>query len=128
MPASYFLPEPTDPEAFAAVPAPLPAGPVGLLFINLGTPDAPEAGSIRRYLREFLSDRRVVELPAWLWQPILRGAVLPLRPRKLAPRYAQIWLPQGSPLLVWSQAQAAAVEGVMQAQGGRAVRAALGMR
>lgn len=125
---SFYLPEPADPEAFAAAPAPLPAGPVGLLFINLGTPDAPTAASIRRYLGQFLSDRRVVELPPWLWQPILRGIVLPLRPRKLAPRYAEIWLPEGSPLLVWSQAQAKAVEAAFKTHEGPAVHAALGMR
>lgn len=127
---SSYLPEPTDPEAFAAAPALRPAGPAGLLFINLGTPDAPDASSIRRYLREFLSDRRVVELPPWLWQIILRGAVLPLRPRKLAPRYAEIWMPGGSPLLVWSQAQAKAVETALRSQPGRtlAVHAELGMR
>lgn len=126
--AARFLPEPVDPQAFDAQPAPRPEGPVGVLFINLGTPDTPEASSIRRYLGQFLSDQRVVELPALLWQPILRGIILSLRPRKLAPRYAEIWLPGGSPLLVWSQAQAQAVEAVLQGQGGVSIRATLGMR
>ncbi|MCB5362316.1 ferrochelatase [Pusillimonas sp. CC-YST705] len=125
---SSYLPEPVDPEAFAAAPKRLPPGPVGLLFINLGTPDAPDTASIRRYLGEFLSDPRVVELPPWLWQLILRGAVLPFRPRKLAPRYAEIWMPGGSPLLVWSQAQVQAVQAALHAQGKPAVRAVLAMR
>jgi ferrochelatase len=71
----------------------------GVLLINLGTPDAPVPGAIRPWLREFLSDRRVVDLPRWLWLPVLHGAILPLRPRRLAPLYARIWRPDGSPLL-----------------------------
>jgi ferrochelatase len=124
---SRYLPETPDPDAFATEPAARPARPLGLLFINLGTPDAPDAGSIRRYLREFLSDPRVVELPALLWQPILHGLVLPLRPRKLAPRYAGIWMESGSPLLAWSQAQVKAVETALRARA-LDVHAALGMR
>lgn len=79
---------------------------VGVLVVNLGTPDTPTAGAIRRYLREFLSDPRVVELPKWLWWPILNGPILTLRPRKLVPRYASIWLQEGSPLLVHTVRQA----------------------
>ena len=71
----------------------------GVLLINLGTPDAPTPDAIRTYLGEFLSDRRVVDLPRLLWLPILHGIILPLRPRKLAPLYARIWRPDGSPLL-----------------------------
>ncbi|HUH87790.1 MAG TPA: ferrochelatase [Pusillimonas sp.] len=110
-----YLPEPADEQAFSDHPSPREPGPVGVLMINLGTPDAPEAGAIRRYLSEFLSDPRVIELPSLLWQPILKGAILPLRPRKLAPRYAAVWHEQGSPLLVWSQAQAEAVGRALQA-------------
>ena len=62
-----YLPEPTDDQAFADHPLARPQGPLGILLINLGTPDAPEAGAIRRYLAEFLSDPRVIELPALLW-------------------------------------------------------------
>jgi ferrochelatase len=71
----------------------------GVLLINLGTPDAPTPEAIRPWLGEFLSDRRVVDLPRALWWPILHGAILPLRPRKLAPLYARIWRADGSPLL-----------------------------
>ena len=60
---------------------PVKSGAVGVLLVNLGTPDAPDAGSVRRYLAEFLSDRRVVEIPALLWQPLLRGIILNTRPK-----------------------------------------------
>lgn len=79
---------------------PVPPRRVGLLLINLGTPDAPEPGAVRRYLKQFLSDPRVVELPPILWQPILRGIVLTVRPRKSAHAYAQVWTDRGSPLAV----------------------------
>ncbi len=71
---------------------------VGVLLINLGTPDAPDAPAVRRYLREFLSDRRVVEIPPIVWQPILRGIILNSRPKKSAHAYAQVWTDAGSPL------------------------------
>lgn len=77
----------------------------GVLLVNLGTPDAPEAGAIRRYLREFLSDRRVVELPPALWYPILYGFILPFRPKRLVHAYAKVWTPDGSPLLMHSRRQ-----------------------
>ena len=79
---------------------------IGVLLVNLGTPDAPTPRAVRRYLAEFLSDRRVVELPALLWQPILRGAVLTTRPKKSAAAYAQVWGEEGSPLAAITQAQA----------------------
>ncbi|TFL13914.1 ferrochelatase [Pusillimonas caeni] len=114
-----YLPEPADDQAFSDHPAPRAPGPTGVLLINLGTPDAPDAGAIRLYLAEFLSDPRVIELPQVLWQPILRGAILPLRPRKLAPRYREIWHERGSPLLVWSLAQGEAVGEALKARGAR---------
>jgi len=122
-----FLPESPDPHALDATPPARRPGPVGILLINLGTPDAPTRASIRRYLSQFLSDQRVIELPSRLWQIVLRGVILPIRPRRLAPRYREIWLDQGSPLLVYSRAQA---DGLQQALGGRdaPVRVALGMR
>ena len=82
---------------------------IGVLIVNLGTPDAPTPAAVRRYLAEFLSDRRVVEIPAIVWQPILRGIILNVRPRKSAHAYTQIWTEQGSPLAVITAAQAAAL-------------------
>src|SRR3546814_8487388 len=82
-----------------------------LLLVNLGTPDAPEPGAVRRYLAQFLSDRRVVEIPPLVWQPILRGIVLSTRPRKSAHAYRQIWTDRGSPLAAITQAQAGALQG-----------------
>ncbi|TXC73254.1 ferrochelatase [Sphingorhabdus soli] len=89
---------------------PMPAPRVGVLLVNLGTPEAAEAGAVRRYLKQFLSDKRVVELPSILWQPILRGAVLRTRPRKSARAYAQVWTPEGSPLLAFTRRQAFALD------------------
>jgi ferrochelatase len=79
----------------------------GVLLVNLGTPAAPSAPEIGRYLAQFLSDRRVVNLPRWLWWPILYGIILRLRPRKLVANYQSIWQQQGSPLLVYGQQQQA---------------------
>ncbi len=75
----------------------------GVLLVNLGTPDAATAAAVRRYLVEFLSDRRVVELPAWFWRPLLRLLIAPLRARRVAHAYRAIWTDQGSPLRVYSQ-------------------------
>lgn len=75
----------------------------GILLVNLGTPDAPTPLAVFRYLGEFLSDRRVVEIPAWLWLPLLYGVILPMRSRKTAKNYQKIWTKEGSPLLVNSQ-------------------------
>ena len=80
---------------------------VGVLLINLGTPDSPEPAAVRRYLAEFLSDPRVVEIPQLIWQPILRGIILRTRPAKSAEAYRQIWTDEGSPLLAISKRQAA---------------------
>lgn len=91
-------------------PAPSTSSPkIGVLIVNLGTPDAPEPGAVRRYLAEFLSDRRVVELPPLLWQPILRGVILTTRPKKSAHAYRQVWMDEGSPLAVYTSATAAAL-------------------
>lgn len=97
---------------------------IGVLLVNLGTPDAPTAPAVRRYLKQFLSDRRVVEIPPLLWQPILRGIILNVRPRKSAANYAKIWLPEGSPLAVHTQAQTAA----LQARLGAAIDVRYAMR
>ena len=78
---------------------------IGVLLVNLGTPDEPTPGAVRRYLAEFLSDPRVVEIPAVLWQPILHGIVLRTRPAQSAAKYRKIWTPDGSPLAVHSARQ-----------------------
>ena len=75
----------------------------GLLVVNLGTPAAPTASAVRRYLAEFLGDPRVVELPRLLWYPVLYGVILPLRRMRSAAAYRRVWTDQGSPLLVESQ-------------------------
>jgi ferrochelatase len=85
-------------------------GKIGVLLVNLGTPDAPDPASVRRYLREFLSDRRVVEIPPLAWQPILRGIILNTRPKKSAHAYAQVWTEAGSPLAAITAAQATALQ------------------
>jgi ferrochelatase len=85
-------------------------GRVGVLLVNLGTPDAPDARSVARYLKQFLSDRRVVEIPALIWQPILRGIILNTRPKKSAHAYAQVWTDEGSPLAAITAAQARALQ------------------
>jgi ferrochelatase len=85
----------------------------GVLLINLGTPDAPTAGAVRRYLAEFLSDPRVVEIPRVVWRPLLHGVVLRVRPAKSAQRYASIWTKDGSPLLVHSMRQKALLLGYL---------------
>src|SRR5206468_11987616 len=106
--------------SLAAVPAdgrmslpadhpPVPKPQIGVLLINLGTPDAPEVRAVRRYLAEFLSDPRVVEIPRFAWKPILHGIVLRTRPKKSAEAYNQIWTNQGSPLRVIAHRQADAL-------------------
>lgn len=99
----------------------------GVLLVNLGTPDAPTVPAIRRYLRAFLSDRRVVELPRALWLPILYGFILPFRPRRLVHAYGKVWGPQGSPLLAHSLRQRAALEAELSERLGRAVPVELAM-
>ncbi len=86
--------------------SPVKSGRVGLLVVNLGTPDAPDPGSVKRYLAEFLSDRRVVEIPPLVWQPILRGIILNTRPKKSAHAYRQVWTEEGSPLAAITAQQA----------------------
>jgi len=92
-------------------------GRTGILLVNLGTPDAPTAPALRRYLAEFLSDPRVVELPSALWWPILHGIILRVRPAKSAEKYASIWGEQGSPLRAWTQKQTTLLEGFLGERG-----------
>ena len=82
-----------------------------IILCNLGTPDAPTPSALRRYLAEFLSDPRIVELPRLLWWPVLHGWVLLRRPAQSAARYASIWTPEGSPLKVWTEKQAKLLQG-----------------
>jgi len=101
---------------------------IGVLLVNLGTPDAPTTSAVRRYLAEFLSDPRVVERPRWFWLPILHGVILQLRPRRSAAAYKTVWTDEGSPLLVISKRIAGAVEGALQRALGYPLPVALGMR
>jgi len=89
----------------------------GVLLLNLGTPDAPTPAAVRRYLREFLWDPRVVEVPRILWWLILHGLILPVRSSRSAAKYASIWTPEGSPLLALSRRQRSAFEAEMGARG-----------
>ena len=88
---------------------PIPPPRIGVLLMNLGTPDGPDVKSVKRYLGEFLSDRRVVELPAIAWQPILRGIVLTTRPKKSAHAYGLVWSDEGSPLAAFTRRQSVAL-------------------
>lgn len=90
---------------------PVSSGLIGVLLVNLGTPDGPDPSSVRRYLKQFLSDRRVIEIPPIVWQPILRGIILNTRPQKSAKAYAKIWTDRGSPLADITAQQAEAVVG-----------------
>jgi ferrochelatase len=88
-------------------------GGIGVLLVNLGTPDAPTPTAVRRYLAQFLSDPRVIEIPAIAWKPILHGIILRTRPAKSAHAYAQVWTDQGSPLAAITAAQARALQAIM---------------
>ena len=85
----------------------------GILLVNLGTPDAPTPLAVRAYLKEFLSDPRVVEMPKALWWLILNGIILNTRPKKSAAKYASVWLPEGSPLRVYTEKQTALLQGYL---------------
>jgi ferrochelatase len=86
---------------------------LGVLIVNLGTPDAPTPGAVRRYLSEFLSDPRVVEIPRFAWLPILHGIILTTRPSRSAKKYALIWGKDGSPLLLHSIKQRSLLQGLL---------------
>ncbi|HKT85062.1 MAG TPA: ferrochelatase [Novosphingobium sp.] len=103
---------------------PVATGGVGVLLVNLGTPDAPTPDAVRRYLAEFLSDPRVVEIPAIAWKPILHGLILRTRPVRSAHAYAQVWTDEGSPLAVITAAQARKLQDLL----GEGVRVDWAMR
>jgi protoporphyrin/coproporphyrin ferrochelatase len=100
---------------------------IGVLVANLGTPDAPTYFAVQRYLREFLSDRRVIDSSRLIWLPLLYGLVLPFRPLRTARKYRKIWTREGSPLAVYSQRLAGKMDLLLQAACGDGVRVALGM-
>jgi ferrochelatase len=101
----------TRPPDHPSVPQPK----IGVLLTNLGTPNRPEPGAVRVYLKEFLSDPRVVEIPQLVWQPILRGVILNTRPKKSAHAYKQVWTEEGSPLAAITAGQAKALQGAFGA-------------
>lgn len=86
---------------------------VGILLANLGTPDAPTAKALRPYLRQFLSDRRIVEIPRLIWWLILNGIILAIRPKKSAEKYASVWMQEGSPLMVHAKKQTTLLRGFL---------------
>jgi ferrochelatase len=100
---------------YKAEPRQLPDSPpkIGILYVNLGTPDAPTPQATRRYLKEFLSDPRVVEIPRLAWWLILHGFILPFRPKRSAAKYASIWRKDGSPLAVHTEKQAKLLRGAL---------------
>ena len=100
----------------------------GILLTNLGTPDAPTPGALRRYLGEFLSDPRVVEFPRLLWMLILHGIILNVRPRRSAEAYAKVWTDDGSPLLAIAKRQAAAIQSLLAEKLDGPVKVELAMR
>ena len=106
---SRFLPEP--PYRHGTAPS------TAVVLVNLGTPDAPTAPALRRYLKQFLSDPRVVEIPKPIWWLILNGIILNIRPKKSAAKYASVWMPEGSPLRVHTERQAKLVAGLLGTRG-----------
>jgi ferrochelatase len=105
-----------------------PDGGLGILLINLGTPDAPTTAAVRRYLAEFLSDPRVVAIPKIIWQIILHGIVLRIRPKHKAEDYKRIWTEDGAPLLAISKRQQAAINKLLQSRLQGDFNVALAMR
>src|SRR5690242_2737419 len=115
-----FLPEP----ARNAQAAPK----TGVLLINLGTPEAPTPQALRPYLKQLLSDPRVVDIPRLAWWPILNGILLNTRPRKSAEKYASVWTKDGSPLLVHTRRQAKLLKGLLGERGHDDLAVAFAMR
>src|SRR5208282_3289496 len=99
--------------AVAQPPASAPAR-IGVLLVNLGTPESPSYFAVQRYLRQFLSDRRVIDTPRPVWLPLLYGIVLPFRPLRTARNYRKIWMSGGSPLAVNSSRLAAKIGGLLR--------------
>jgi ferrochelatase len=100
---------------------------IGVLIVNLGTPDSPSYFAVQRYLREFLSDRRVIDTSRLIWLPLLYGVVLPFRPLRTARNYRKIWMKEGSPLAVYSTRLAAKIGALLAADFGDQVRVEVAM-
>src|SRR5271166_451857 len=100
---------------------------IGVLLVNLGTPDAPSYFAVQRYLREFLSDRRVIDTSRLIWLPLLYGIVLPFRPIRTVRNYRKVWMHGGSPLAVYSKRLTSKIGLLLQARFGDEVRVDLGM-
>lgn len=111
-----------------SMPATSRTKPIGVLLTNLGTPDSTSTRDVRRYLAEFLSDPRVIDLNRFIWLPILYGAILTIRPPKSAAAYRQVWMDEGSPLLVYARRQTDAVRRRLNEMPETPVHVALGMR
>ncbi len=110
---------PNPQPAMTVLPADHPkarVGRVGVLLVNLGSPDAPDVPSVKRFLGEFLSDPRVIEIPAFIWKPILNLLILNIRPRTTAANYAKVWTPEGSPITAITRRQAEALQGAFGPQ------------
>ena len=122
---SAFAKEPTLDSP--GIETPNTAQKTAVLFCNLGTPDAPTAPAVRRFLAAFLGDPRVVEIPKLLWWLILNGIILRVRPAKSAAKYASIWRPEGSPLKYWTIKQASLMQGFL-AQRGQMIQVIHAMR
>lgn len=114
---------------YRAVAPPVASTPerIGVLAVNLGTPDSPSYFAVQRYLREFLGDRRVINTSRLIWLPLLYGAILPLRPLRTARKYRTIWLKEGSPLAVYSARLTAKIDSRLRQAHGDRVRVALAM-
>jgi len=102
--------------------------PIGVLFTNLGTPDDTSVSAVRRYLAEFLSDRRVVDLNRALWLPILYGIILTFRPKNSAEGYRSVWMDEGSPLMVYARRQVEAIQKRLDSENDTPIHVALAMR
>ena len=100
---------------------------IGVLVVNLGTPDSPSYFAVQRYLREFLGDRRVIDTSRFVWLPLLYGIILPFRPIRTVRNYRKIWMRGGSPLAVYSKRLSVKIGAALQARFGDDVRVALGM-
>src|ERR1700676_4554537 len=100
---------------------------IGVLLVNLGTPDDPSYFAVQRYLREFLGDRRVINTSRLIWLPLLYGVILPFRPIRTARKYRKMWLPDGSPSAGYSTRRTTKLGAAMQARFGDQIRVELGM-